>query len=284
MPDTDYAKLLDFESVAAAAVFAALYMLFLVWFQVYQLRVFNGPIYVLFLVSLFCAIRFTAFTIRAILAGPGPTSHNLSLLIGDEILFDVGFFVLLYSTYTLALDIAVTSDNVYLFINLRLFRFAMVVAVALGITGVIQSQSTNPHTVDLGRIFQKASTTIFLVLTVLQAYLMVRVAWTEISLRVGADNHEYEFWGVKYGCYIRCTISLLLLVREAFATATVMSDMAKLHNEHFWYPLIALPEILAVILYAIPGTVPPYLWLLVHHEEIDLIFCNFACALDCHRS
>ena len=50
-------------------------------------------------------------------------------------------------------------------------------------------------------------------------------------------------------------VSLLLLVREAFATATI-SNSLKQNNEHLWYPLIALPEIIAVVLYATPGLVP----------------------------
>jgi len=43
--------------------------------------------------------------IRAILAGSESAGENLSLLIADEILFGVGFFGLLYSAYTLVLDL-----------------------------------------------------------------------------------------------------------------------------------------------------------------------------------
>jgi len=50
-------------------------------------------------------------------------------------------------------------------------------------------------------------------------------------------------------------VSVLLLVREAFATATI-NNAQKQNTENLWYPLIALPEILAVILYATPGLVP----------------------------
>lgn len=44
-------------------------------------------------------------------------------------------------------------------------------------------------------------------------------------------------------------------MREAFATATI-GDLTKQNNEHFWYPLVALPEILAVIIYTTPDLVP----------------------------
>jgi hypothetical protein len=44
-------------------------------------------------------------------------------------------------------------------------------------------------------------------------------------------------------------------VREAFMAATV-GNQAKQNNEHLWYPLVALPEVIAVMLYATPGLVP----------------------------
>jgi hypothetical protein len=49
--------------------------------------------------------------------------------------------------------------------------------------------------------------------------------------------------------------ALLLLVREVFYTATI-TNTAKQNEEHFWYPLVAVPEILVVILSATPGLVP----------------------------
>ncbi|KAG6892681.1 hypothetical protein C0993_003253, partial [Termitomyces sp. T159_Od127] len=59
----------------------------------------------------------------------------------------------------------------------------------------------------------------------------------------------------RYQPYILLLISLLLLVREGFAMATV-NDFQKANNERFWYPLVATPEILAVALFSIPGLVP----------------------------
>lgn len=37
--------------------------------------------------------------------------------------------------------------------------------------------------------------------------------------------------------------------------ATV-NDFQKANNECFWYPLVAMPEVLAVALFSIPGLVP----------------------------
>ena len=60
---------------------------------------------------------------------------------------------------------------------------------------------------------------------------------------------------MRYGNYILLVISLLLVVRESFATATVKNS-AKQNNEHFWYPFLAVPEILVVVLFSTPGLVP----------------------------
>lgn len=52
----------------------------------------------------FLLVRVTAFIMRAILAGSNTAGQNLGLLIGDQILFSVGLFGLLYSAYSLVLD------------------------------------------------------------------------------------------------------------------------------------------------------------------------------------
>jgi hypothetical protein len=61
--------------------------------------------------------------------------------------------------------------------------------------------------------------------------------------------------GIRYGNYILPLISLMLIIRECFSAATVKQTV-KQNNEHFWYPLIALPEIIVVLLYTTPGLVP----------------------------
>ncbi|KAF8888342.1 hypothetical protein BD779DRAFT_1800329 [Infundibulicybe gibba] len=229
--DTNYAKSFGFESVAAVVIFAILYMPLLGWFVRQSVA---RPTYV-------TIVRVTAFIIRAVLSGSDSVGHNLNLLIGDEIHFGVGFAGLLYSSYTLVLDRMLLSDSskptgaiTRLIVN-RIFRVAMIAAVALGIADPPDSQH---------RCLPRP--------TILQAYQTLRVVRAES----GAYRRGNESWGVKHGGYILCAISLLLLIREAFATAT-SSDAAKQNSEHFWYPLTALPEILAVALYATPGLVPP---------------------------
>ncbi|GLB35636.1 hypothetical protein LshimejAT787_0212010 [Lyophyllum shimeji] len=254
----NYAKAFGIESVAAAIVFTIAYVPLFGWFV---RQSFGRPTYVFFVLSFFCVVRMTAFIIRAVLAGSDTAGQNLGLLIGDEVLFGVGFFGLLYSAYTLVLDRRLltnvppgTDPLSQLTQNRRIFRLALTVAVALGIVGSTQAQSSDPHK---GNTLRIVSTVIFLVLTVLLVYQTVLLARIELHLTSGGySTPAHQSFGHGYGAYVLCVIALLLLVRETFTTATV-SNYAKQYNEHFWYPLYALPEIVAVVLYATPGLVPP---------------------------
>ncbi|KAG6811040.1 hypothetical protein H0H92_009271 [Tricholoma furcatifolium] len=252
----NYAKFLGIESVAGAAIFAAAYV------PLFLLFVYNSirrPTYVFIVLSLFCAIRLAAFTIRAILAGSESAGENLNLYIADQVLFGVGFFGLLYSAYTLVLDrwlLAVPEDRepdrgiLRLTTDRRAFRLLLMVAVILGIIGATKTDSSDPQN---GQTFKEVSTIIFLVLTVLFAFQTVRL--NSVEGRAGFRTPGTKTMGSEHGSRILCVIALLLLVREIFTTAT-MTNAARQENEHFWYPLYALPEILAVSLYAIPGLVP----------------------------
>lgn len=71
--------------------------------------------------------------------------------------------------------------------------------------------------------------------------------------------------GIRYGNYILLLISVMLVIRECFSAATV-TNAAKQNNEHFWYPLIALPEIIVVIFYTTPGLVPKRAELQAHSD------------------
>ncbi|KAK0183703.1 hypothetical protein F5146DRAFT_940729, partial [Armillaria mellea] len=130
--------------------------------------------------------------------------------------------------------------------NRRIFRFALSAGVALGIAGI--TTESNDPTSSTGSALRKASVIIFLVLTILQAYQTIVLVRREMD--------DGQSFGEKHGSFILCAISVLLIVREAFLTATI-SNTKTASNEHFWHPLVALPEILAVILYCAPGLVPP---------------------------
>jgi hypothetical protein len=62
-------------------------------------------------------------------------------------------------------------------------------------------------------------------------------------------------FGARHGIFLLAPIMICLLIREAFATATIKNS-AQSGKEALWYPLSALPEILAVVLFTAPGLVP----------------------------
>jgi len=108
------------ESVPAAVVFGVLYLVLFALFIGTSIKHKTSVYYSL---AFFCArasyfhftiidmrfisfsVRITAFAIRAVLAGSESAAENLGLLTANEILFGVGFFGLVYSAYTLVLDL-----------------------------------------------------------------------------------------------------------------------------------------------------------------------------------
>ncbi|KAH9483427.1 hypothetical protein JR316_0002894 [Psilocybe cubensis] len=126
----------------------------------------------------------------------------------------------------------------------------MIVAVVLGVSAATHNNGQGNAAATL----HKVSVIIFFVLTVLQAFQTILL----VRMESGGKNQYLEgqkSLGKKHGLIILLGISALLLVREGFSLATISSS-TKQDNEHLWYPLLALPEILAVVLYATPGLVP----------------------------
>lgn len=68
-------------------------------------------------------------------------------------------------------------------------------------------------------------------------------------------GHTSQSLGARHGHFILTAIAMLLLIREIFLVAT-LGDSSKANNEHYWYPFVATTELIAVMLYAIPGLVP----------------------------
>ncbi|KAJ3810754.1 hypothetical protein F5876DRAFT_41144 [Lentinula aff. lateritia] len=260
----NYAKALGWNSVAAAAVFAALYSPLALYFVV---KIIQERRKVLFTMTLFCTIRVAAFIMRAISAGVTSAGDNDGLFIATEVLFSVGFFGLLYATYTLVMDRLDLCDNddkasvptpiignlLRLTRNRRLFRMALIVPMALGIAG-INLASSDP-TSSIGTSLREASAIIFLVLTVIQVLQTLVLIKAEHE---GKDSLTYTFtsFGTTHASLLFGIISLLLLIREIFTVVTI-NNIAQANNEHLWYPLIALPEILCVLVYTVPGVIPP---------------------------
>ncbi|KAK0186086.1 hypothetical protein F5146DRAFT_1069176 [Armillaria mellea] len=257
MSTINYADAYGYHSLAAAIVFAIPYIPLCGFFAFQFIR---SPTYVYGALALFSAIRVTAFIMRAVMIASDTAGENLNLLIGDQVLFGIGFFGLLYAAYTLVLDRGLLSeappanDKIsQLAGNRRLFRVILIAGMALGIAGITNS-SNDPSSSSASGL-RKVSVIIFLVLTVVQAYLTF-----VLIMRERQDGyrpvHSAGGLGESHGAFIVCAISLLLLVREVFMVATITNEEREI-NEHFWYPLVAVPEILAVLLYCAPGLVPP---------------------------
>ncbi|KAJ3887860.1 hypothetical protein GG344DRAFT_54883 [Lentinula edodes] len=259
----NYAKAFGWNSVAAAAVFAALYSALALYFVA---KIIQERRKVLFTMTLFCTIRVAAFIMRAISVGVASAGDNEGVFIATEVLFSVGFFGLLYATYSLVVDRLDFCDNddtasvptiigslLRLTRNRRLFRTALIVPMALGIAG-INLASSNP-TSSTGTSLREASAIIFLILTVFQVLQTLVLIKAEHE---GKDSLKSTFtsFGTKHASLLFGIISLLLLIREIFTVVTI-NNIAKANNEHLWYPLIALPEILCVLVYTIPGVIPP---------------------------
>ncbi|KAJ7507004.1 hypothetical protein B0H11DRAFT_2185533 [Mycena galericulata] len=253
-PSIDYATAFGIHSVGAPAVFAALFSLSLIWFVRQSIK---NTTYVYIILALFCAMRVTAYIIRAIMANSTSEGSNLDLFIADQVLFGVGFFALLYSAYTLVLDRDVIAGgergSLFSFNPLRnphAFRIVLMAGVALGIVGTVDSTSDSASEVSTGHTLRKAGTIVFLALTVVQ------VAQTIWFLRETAYSKDSTRpWGDRHGKYLLFVISLMMLIREIFLTATI-DNLNKQNDERLWYPLVALPEFLAVVCYSVSGLVP----------------------------
>jgi len=253
----NYAHFEGINSVGAAAIFAVFYGLLLPY---YIFRSFRNPTYVLIVLTLFCAIRVTAFVMRAVVAGSDAAGEDLGLVIGELVVYSVGFFGLLYSVYTLVLDREIINGLpsrgpiARITSNRHLIRLALSAAVAVGIVGSTYIGSSKQSEVDLSNTLRRVSVIIFLVVTALLAiHTLFLVREESAAIRRGLL--PTTTFGATYGMYILCFIVLLLLVREIYLTITTITDIGH-QNEPAWYPLAALPELISVMLFAVPGLVP----------------------------
>jgi len=252
----------------AAIVFALLYAPLAVFFIRFLFIRLDRPVISM---VLFCLIRTTAFIIRAVLIGNKTAGENLGLYIGDQVLFSIGFFGLLLAAYEVVSErtqfveksyfdsglqhAAPRNPFIHLARNNNVFRAALMAALIIGIIGVSDVTSTNKSTASTGETLRKVSTVIFLILTILQAlntFYLVKLELSDQGIRF-PQNAKF---GARSGSSILAVISILLLVREIFITATINNSKV-VNNEHFWYPLVAVPEFVSVTLYLIPGILPP---------------------------
>lgn len=206
--------------------------------------------------------------------------HQIGINIGYGVLSASGFFGLLYSAYTLVLDryvfsfVFIMAAPVYsrlgselllgpnmtrgfltrVLQNRRAVRLVLTLAVALGVTG--SNLSFYESTASSGRACRWASVIIFLVVIAALLIQTLMLAIHDISTQQHPSTYSGDSVGEAHGIFFLLPMVLLLLLRQAFYTAT-LNHSSTSTNEHFFYPLSALPEILAVLLFAVPGLVPP---------------------------
>ncbi|GJE97294.1 hypothetical protein PsYK624_135100 [Phanerochaete sordida] len=258
----NYARLEGIEKseLPGAIVLAAVYVPLFIFNVARSIR---HPTYVLIVLSFFCAIRVTAFTLRAILSGSDTAGENISLVIAESIIYSVGFFGLLYSAYTLVLDRAkmphpTTPSQGLLGLllsiisNRRIIRLALTAAVALGITAGSMMGASAPSTLATAGTLRKASTYLFLAVAACLVLVAAHLALVELS---GGHTAPGAPLGRRHRVVVLLGIALPCLAREAFYAAT-QKDLAQQDNARLWYPLSALTELLAVALFAVPGLVP----------------------------
>jgi NhaP-type Na+/H+ or K+/H+ antiporter len=76
-----------------------------------------------------------------------------------------------------------------------------------------------------------------------------------IFVTLGIRYRDGPF-GNTHGSFLLVAITALLLIRMIFYAVTLDHSSAQ-QNEHLWYPLVALPELVAAALFIPPGLVPP---------------------------
>lgn len=257
-PGTNYATGAGIHSVAAAVIFAILYVPLLGFFL---RQSFARPTYVFITLSFFATLRIAAFVLRALLAGSKTVAENENMLIVYDIVYNIGFFGMLYSAYTLVLDRGLLSDaplpdGFISRITRRrpIFRLCLTAAVAVGITGAIEyATGTQQSTINTGTTLRKVSTWIFVILAALVAFQTILLMRAETSY--GTHKVSDAPFGARNGIVLLCLISLLLLGREVFFVATDNNTTTQ-NEENFWYPAAAVTEFIAVVLFTAPGLVP----------------------------
>ncbi|KZT03950.1 uncharacterized protein LAESUDRAFT_728655 [Laetiporus sulphureus 93-53] len=269
--DINYAHAEGIYSVAGAVILTVVYAPLLAF---YLFRSVTRPTYVHFVLALFCLVRVVAFALRAALAGNSAAAHNENVLIAEEIIYQVSFFGVLYSAYTLVLDREALVDIaavlryfpsplmvVYRIMRMRhLIRIALIAAIALGIAGtndMISAKTQSAYNTAIS--LRSASVYIFLAVTcllVLNSMLLAAVTIKTYAKQPPTQEQRgLSKLGATYGIFFLLAIAAMLFTREAFYAATEHHTSEQI-NEKLWYPLSALTELIAVMLFAVPGLVP----------------------------
>ncbi|KAI9001748.1 hypothetical protein BC832DRAFT_141771 [Gaertneriomyces semiglobifer] len=242
----NYANSSGIHSVAVPVTFVVVYALLAVVFAVLTARRRCAAHIILLL---FCIIRIAAFAMRAIIAHSDTAGESLGFYLATVILYTMGFVGLLYTAYALVLDhallIADRLPSAYsrsFAKNRVVVRLILIVAVSLGITGGnYAALASSDSGKQLGQTLKSAATWIFFTVSLL---LLLQ------ALALWRRNRQST-------PFILLLVAVFLFGREVFYVAT-LDNAVRQQDETYFYPLAVGTELVAAILIAIPGVVPPH--------------------------
>jgi len=251
----NYAKAIQINSFPLALIFTLVYVPLL---GIFLFKAVRNSTYVLWITAFFCQVRIVSFAMRALLAKSESAGENFNLVLAQQIVYGVGFFGILYSAYTMVLDRGLIKGTTGSFPlsritgNRLLIRLALIAAVSLSVTGAVQAgTSTVQNTINLGKHLKTIAIVIFLVVA---ALLVVHTIFSmSAEARRSSDAKELSSLA-PHGLHVLLLIGLLLLTREIFYLAT--NNKTEQYKELLFYPFAAGTELIAVILFLVPGLIP----------------------------
>ncbi|CCM02951.1 uncharacterized protein FIBRA_05066 [Fibroporia radiculosa] len=281
----NYAHAAGIYSIAGAVIFAIVYAPLLGLFFFKSIR---QPTYVFIVLTFFCFVRIIAFILRAVLAGSSSAAHNEHVLIAEEVIYSVSFFGMLYSAYTLVLDRESLIDMdvimsyspgpaklLFRIMRARMvIRAALMAAVVIGIIGSVDYETASTlSSINSAVNLRSASVYIFLaVACLLTVNTIVLSAATlgGVQKKPAQAEADQETHYSTSGAFVLLAIAALILAREAFYAGTE-HNLSRQNNEHWWYPFSAVTELIAAMLFLVPGLVPPRRELPAETRELAFI-------------
>jgi len=151
----NYAKTLLIKSFGLAIAFASIYAMLL---GVFVFKAVMNSTYVLWVTAFFCQVRVVSFAMRAALAKSESAGGNFDLVLAEQIIYGVGFLGILYAAYIVVLDWQIVGGTVgssplsRITENRHIIRLALLAAVALSITGSVQTNTNSQQsTINTGK-------------------------------------------------------------------------------------------------------------------------------------
>jgi len=257
--DVNYAHVYGITK-APAIVVTVIFALFFIVCIVNAVRLIRakGVKLVFIYLSVFTSVRVLAFLLRADVASNGT---NVNLFITQQIVYAAGFFAVVNTCYSLlhqwfAQAKEFFPDRVQGFMRLLsiVAHIVLLLAVGLGIIGGVNSTPSNSESkIHSGQNLTHISRWIFLILTLI--YELIAIS-SVLHLQFYNDPLEATNQ-LKKNVAILALVGIFLNIRTIF-NVTSNTHIAIFYNEHLFYPLSVLPEMLVLCTLCFPGVVRRY--------------------------